>query len=311
MGNGNNKTTVLALSGGGAKGAFQAGALEVLRDEGYSFDAISGVSVGALNGAMLATGQFEKLLEIWSNITPDRVLKKNSLLKLARKYLTFTLGFSSPPVSRYNNAPLRRLMEEVLLGKSVNLPFRFGYVKLESGEYVNATIRRQEGHKINQADIKRVLASTAIPVFFNPVRFGDSTAVDGGLRNISPISAVLPFNPDQIVIIPTEPVGEDPGTKNVRDILQIAFRAINIMLDEIFNEDIDRFFSINRLVKQAEQEGVTLEKSDGTPYSYVKPILIDPKESLGDGLDFANDRARELIETGRNRAREVLENLDS
>jgi NTE family protein len=303
------KDTALVLSGGGSKGAFQAGALEVLRDAGYTFDAISGVSVGSLNGVMLATNQFDKLIKIWQGITPDKVYNKSSLVALARRYLSYKLGLSAPPVSRYHNKPLQELMKRHLLGEKVTLPFHFGYVKLESGVYVQAVIRQTGGHKIDQADLDRLLASTVIPVYFNPVHIGDSTAVDGGLRNISPIKEVLPYNPDRMVIIPTEPYGADPGNTEVRDILEIAFRSIDIMLDEIFQEDIDRFLAINRLVQQAESEGLTLTKSNGTPYKYIKPILIDPEKHLGDAMDFDNQRIREMMDYGRERAKEVLDGM--
>lgn len=303
-----NLTTALVLSGGGAKGAFQAGALEVLRNAGYSFDTISGVSVGALNGIMLATGQFDELLEVWQEITPEKVLRKTSFLTLARQYLFYKMGFGSPPVSRYNNEPLQHLMNYYLKDKKVTLPFHFGYVKLESGTYVKATVRRTDDHTIDQADLKRILASTAIPVYFNPVRIGNFTAVDGGLRNISPIKEVLPYKPDQMIIIPTEPVNKDPGTTKVRDILEIAFRSIDIMLDEIFQEDIDRFLVANRLVKQAEAEGLILRKSDGSPYHYIEPIIIAPEEPLGNAIDFDNQRIRVLMDKGRNRAHKILKN---
>ncbi len=298
--------TALVLSGGGAKGAFQAGALDVLRETGFTFDAISGVSVGSLNGAMLATGQFDSLIKVWTDITPDKILRKHSLLKLAQRYVSYKIGFSDPPVSRYHNKPLQELMKQYLLGKKVSLPFHFGYVKLESGQYVQATIRRTGDHQITQDDLNRLLASTAIPVYFNPTHIGDSTAVDGGLRNISPIREVLPYEPDRMIIIPTEPVGKDPGNTDVRDIFDIAFRSIDIMLNEIFNEDIDRFLTVNRLVQQAETKNLVLTKSDGSSYQYIEPIMIDPKEPLGDALNFDNNRIRDMIDRGRRRAKEIL-----
>ncbi|MDZ7692513.1 MAG: patatin-like phospholipase family protein [Balneolaceae bacterium] len=301
------QTTALVLSGGGAKCAFQAGALEVLNEAGFKYNAISGVSGGALNGAMIATGQLDELLKVWHGITPDKVLRKQSLVALARRSLFYKLGWGDPPVSRYRNDPLLELIEEQLLGKQVMLPYHFGYVKLESGTYVKATVRQTEEHNIDQADVQRILASTAIPVYFNPVYIGDDTCVDGGLRNISPIKQVLPYQPDRLVIIPTEPFGESPEHEEVRDILEIAFRSITIMLDEIFEEDLDRFLTINRLVQQAEAEDLTLTKTDGTFYKYIEPLMIDPEEQLGDPLDFSNQRVQDLIKLGRQRARKVLE----
>lgn len=75
----------LVLSGGGFKGAFQLGVLEYLRDHWHlfmtrfsenvihqakplHFNIVSGVSVGSLNGFMIATGQFEKLAELWDEV---------------------------------------------------------------------------------------------------------------------------------------------------------------------------------------------------------------------------------------------------
>jgi NTE family protein len=75
----------LVLSGGGFKGAFQLGALEYLHDHWHlflnrlsgsafhqgsplHFDIVSGVSVGSLNGFMVATGQFEKLTQLWDEV---------------------------------------------------------------------------------------------------------------------------------------------------------------------------------------------------------------------------------------------------
>lgn len=302
----NNKKTAVVLSGGGAKGAFQAGALQILKEKGYHFDIISGVSVGTLNGAMLATGQFETLIQVWENLTPAKVLKEQSLFSIARKYLTYKIGLGKPPLSKFKNYPLQQLMRKHLLGKKVNIPFHFGFVKLETGEYIKAVVRREDEHAIDDMDLQRLLASTSIPVIFNPVLQGDSVWVDGGLRNISPIKEVLPYNPDRVIIIPTQPLEDAGKPAEVKDIINIAFQAINTMLDEIFEEDIDRFLDINALVKQAEMEDVILEKSNGTPYKYIEPVIIAPEKNLGDALDFDNTNLNRLLELGRMRAEEVL-----
>ena len=63
----------LVLSGGGFKGAFQMGALDYLRENGLidaspHFDVIAGISAGALNGAFIATQQYDQLKDIWQRI---------------------------------------------------------------------------------------------------------------------------------------------------------------------------------------------------------------------------------------------------
>ena len=68
--------TALVLSGGGFKGAFQIGALDYLREAGLvdpnlHFDVIAGISAGALNGAFIATRQYELLKTIWRRIEEE------------------------------------------------------------------------------------------------------------------------------------------------------------------------------------------------------------------------------------------------
>lgn len=55
-----NKTYGLALEGGGAKGAYQIGAWKALREAGIRFSAVSGTSVGALNGAMIVMDDLQR-----------------------------------------------------------------------------------------------------------------------------------------------------------------------------------------------------------------------------------------------------------
>lgn len=69
--------TALVLSGGGFRGAFQAGALKVLKENwsridpanpSMKFHIVSGVSAGALNGLLVAQNKFDELLELWDKI---------------------------------------------------------------------------------------------------------------------------------------------------------------------------------------------------------------------------------------------------
>lgn len=304
-----HKDIALVLAGGGAKGSFQVGALKVLYEHGYQFDVISGVSVGALNGAMIATKQFEPLQQLWETIEQDDILNHRSLGSVIKQFVLHKIGIAQPPLGLNNNKPLKRLLSNHLLGQQIKIPYHFGFVKLKTGDFVNAIIR-QKGHNINKDDILRILGSTAIPVKFDPVDFHGQLLVDGGIRNITPISEVLPYNPDRIVIIPTEPYGENRKAKDnqadVSDILQIAKQTVSIMLDEIFNQDIKRFLKTNHLVQQAKEHGINLEKPNGLNYQHIDPLIIAPKKKLGDALNFKRSKIDEHFEKGQQRARDIL-----
>ena len=94
------KKIALIMSGGGAKGAFQAAVEKYAREvKGYHWDIIAGVSVGALNGAMLAMEKYDRLWQIWNTISNDRVYTGGFNLWSAIK-----LAFGAK--SFYGNEPL-------------------------------------------------------------------------------------------------------------------------------------------------------------------------------------------------------------
>jgi NTE family protein len=64
----------VVLGGGGARGAYQVGAWQALRELGIEYGGVAGSSVGALNGAMMVQGDFDRALEVWSEIRLSRVV---------------------------------------------------------------------------------------------------------------------------------------------------------------------------------------------------------------------------------------------
>ena len=71
----------LILAGGGAKGAYQIGAWQAMREMGIRFSAIAGVSIGSINGAFIASNRYKEAIEIWNNVTIDKGVKIENELK--------------------------------------------------------------------------------------------------------------------------------------------------------------------------------------------------------------------------------------
>ena len=65
----------LVLAGGGGKGAYQIGAWQALREMNRTFEAIAGASIGGINGALIAAGDYDKATEFWHNISVDKGVK--------------------------------------------------------------------------------------------------------------------------------------------------------------------------------------------------------------------------------------------
>ena len=73
----------LALEGGGARGAYHIGVIKALIESGYEFDGFVGTSIGAINAAMLAQGDFAQMFELWMTISFEQLFdeEEQQLLK--------------------------------------------------------------------------------------------------------------------------------------------------------------------------------------------------------------------------------------
>ena len=168
---------------------------------------------------------------------------------------------------------------------SFKIPLKIGRVNLSTGRYK---------FFINDENIhKQILASTAIPVIWSPVPITeDGTThqwVDGGVRNVTPLGDVLSFNPDLILIMPTAPYDRGRPMRNgdKKDLVEVGLKALDIMMDEIFFTDIDRFLDTNKLVKQIEKHGETAKNRFGKTMKYFDYLVLDPTGGQGSALDFS------------------------
>jgi NTE family protein len=289
------KKTALILSGGGAKGAFQAAAEKYAREvKGYHWDIIAGVSVGALNGAMLAMQKFDRLWQIWNTISDDQVMTGGFNLWSAIKLFFGAKSF-------YGNEPLHRLLKQELEVDKIVTDLRIGAVSLVTGEYIQFT---KESPNFTEA----VLASTVMPVIWTPVDITPEyrSMVDGGVRNISPIGDVLDTDPDEIVIINCGAEAIDPLSGPPANVAEIGTRTLDVILNELFVSDMGEFERTNLLVQQASAHGLTLTNANGRALKYYDCKIIEPVAPLGDTLDFSQTAVQASLIAGEERARQVL-----
>ncbi len=290
------KRTALILSGGGAKGAFQCGAEKYAREaKGYSWDIIAGVSVGALNGMMLAMGKHQRLFETWNTITDNKIYTGGFNLWSALKILFGAKSF-------YGNEPLQKMLLQEFEPDLIMTDIRIGAVSLITGEYVE--FRREFPNLANA-----VLASTVMPIVWTPVDVSPDhrAMVDGGVRNITPIGDVLDAEPDEIVIINCGSEKSDHLPNPPENILKIGTRTLDILLNELFRSDMQEFIKINALVKEAESQGITLHNpKNGKPLKFFECKIIEPDGQLGDTLDFSQTAVQASLKAGIQCARQVL-----
>jgi NTE family protein len=289
----------LVLGGGGAKGAYQVGALRhLLRDAATQYPIVTGTSVGALNGAYLAMfplGQepdaYDGLDRLWRGVNDRKVWRPwyHGLLWMAPVMLPRWLGGRQ---SVYSTAPLRELVREHFDPAAVTRSgriLRIGAVDLGTGK--RHTWSEQDTDELEKA----VLASSSFPFFFEPVRDGPHLFTDDGVREITPVECAIRAGATDIDVISTNPEPLDGGfdvESNGRDLGQ---RILDTMSAEIEHWDIKATELYNALVlagKCPDRKLVRLR------------VLRPDKDLLKDALDFDPDKIRDNMELGYAHARD-------
>ncbi len=271
----------LVLSGGGAKGAYQVGALEKwIEDDDLDYDAFIGTSVGAINAACLAQAApgclkqaYVVMRDLWWNLSNSKIYEKWFLGELAALW--------KPSV--YCAAPLRQLIKDhldldALAGSKRKL--RVVACSWKTGQKVVAT-------EENSDLANWIYASASQPVFFDPANIDGEMFTDGGLRSIAPVGEAIKLGADEIDVIitgdPERPFNWDTKGKHT---VQYALHMAGIMSDEILLNDIRVCELKNRLA------------AHGEPYKQVKIRLLKPSRGVGDSLDFTAEKIREMIAFG-------------
>lgn len=229
--------TAFVLSGGGAKGSYQAGVIYQLLNKSIVPNVIYGTSVGSINGAAMSYLSAEEIKEMWLTLKDHEVVWPTGFMKyLAWPKVLTSGGF-------YSLKPLEQSLKKLFAGRIHNIEAQSCYVDLKSGSAVYCS-----NFKVTQDEfIKSVLASSAIPCLMEDQNY----AVDGGVRHHTPIEKAIEDGADVIYVLLCRPYSKTlppwkPANKLPR-ILEVGFRAIDdVMSHEIFLNDIEMLLHYNQ-----------------------------------------------------------------
>ena len=277
----NNIKVGLVLSGGGAKGLAHIGALKIIEEAGVKIDYIGGTSMGAIVGALYASGYSATELDSIFKTIDFNTLIQDNLPRSAKTFYekedseryVLTLPFdkfkiSVPPAysggqNIYNE--LVRLLYHVKDVKDFNklpIPFVCIATDVETGEEV----------VLNEGYLpEAVMASGTLPSLFEPAKLKGKILIDGGVVNNYPIEKVKAMGADVII-------------------------GVDVQHDLLKRESLSSATEILLQINNYHTVADMVEKSKAT-YIYIKPNIEDYSV-----LDF--DKRATIVEVGERAARE-------
>lgn len=194
------------LSGGGAKGAYEAGFLKAMDELGIYPDIVTGSSIGALNGCMIAQKDYNELLDLWQNMTIDQVVKDGFSTDFSLDSLISNTNLIIPFFKSYINSkganiqPLinmvHRLANQDKLDQS-NVDFGLVTVEYPSLKPIEITKK-----KIPQGQLADYLIASAscFPAF--PIHyFNNQGYIDGGYYDNLPIHLAFKMGATEIIAV--------------------------------------------------------------------------------------------------------------
>jgi len=185
----------LVLGGGGARGAYQIGALKALKELDINFEIITSTSVGCLNSLLIIQNQFEKLLELWESITYETVM--NHKYKFKNKSLeTF---FVAPLHNGFSIEPLEELLEKYIDEELTR------NAKTKMGIVITENFKKYRSYTLDQIPIGElknyILTSCSAWPFLKKRKINGKTCYDGYYSDNLPIKLATEMGAKKVIAI--------------------------------------------------------------------------------------------------------------
>lgn len=324
------RSLAIVLSGGGAKGAFQVGVLdELITRRGVKVDIFAGVSTGAIQALGGAQDDVPGLVDAWLRLRGNRDAYREKPLGVVGGLLGAESLYDPSPIRARIRARIRAFADETRL-RATGKKLLLGVVSLTSGAF--RTVDETTPGIANW-----VYASAALPVFFPPLRTRAADGreeqwVDGGVRNVTPLSAALDWNPRGVLVVMASPPTPTPTptleaghARNYGSLVSIALRSVGILQSEVVANDTAQAQLVNDLLAARALQAAALGAAgirgaaaaavlaplDArlAQYRFAPIRILAPSRSYSDTLEFDPDKIRQAIDAGRRAVADDWEEL--
>lgn len=245
----NSKTYAIALEGGGAKGGYEIGVWQALDEAGIKYNAVSGTSVGALNGGLMAMRDLPRAKDAWNNMKLGKVIELDEEQEenLSR---AFNGDIGLDDVQRLipealeiiknrglDVAPLRAWVREVVDAKAIKESDVELYIAT-----VSITDRKALEVKVNdlpEDQICDMLLASAYHPTFRLEKLGGKFYTDGGFVDTLPLHALVTNGYKDIIAVRIPGIGHNRRFKMPDDV-NVTYIATNADLGGVLNFDAEQ-----------------------------------------------------------------------
>lgn len=305
----------ITLTGGGARGSYQAGVLrglaEILKEQSLlgrnnPFQYWSGVSAGAINATFCAAGledldfATQELVNLWTTVTPENVYETDIRFLAANsarwiRDLTFGPLFEKKLAkSLLNTKPLWGFLGERIPFTKIeeNLTARrvkgvacsaYSYTSNQTVTFLQTHEdthwkRHRRYSKKSTLSVEHVMASCAIPILFPTIKIGNEYFADGSFRNITPISPLVHMGAQKILVVGVRGRDEFSEKPYISEpgMAKMAGAILNALFFDTVDIDLERLKTTNELVR-ATKADIATERSS---YSAIDYMVIRPSRDL-------------------------------
>ncbi|MBQ3792172.1 MAG: patatin-like phospholipase family protein [Clostridia bacterium] len=187
-------TYAVALEGGGARGAWQVGVWKALEEAGIKYTAVSGTSVGALNGAFMAMRRLEEAERLWTEVNYSKVMKVNDddMRKIMQGHVldvefdrVFKNAYSVIRDKGFDITPLREMLRNVVDEKAVReSDVRYFIITYCITDRESLEL---EASKLPEGTISDMMLASAYLPIFKHIPLGGKYYADGAVKDTIPI----------------------------------------------------------------------------------------------------------------------------
>lgn len=284
----------LVLSGGGGRGAYHVGVLRFLEEHEWSPHVVVGTSIGAVNGAAIASGHTSRSLwSLWQRLKTKDVQKPN-LNPLTGNFLLDT-------------APLRDTLRregwvdfERINSADAAVHLRVTATEVATGHlhvFGNSEDVYPSRMRLEPLGLDHIIASCSIPIVYPATQLHNSLYWDGATVANTPLGPAIDAGAEEIVVVIMTPWDSDEAeaaAETPRNLLTAASTTLEWALLASFQADLKLFRRINELVR-LQVENARLRAANALLYQQLQGEKVEFEDKNDNGIpDILEEKYQQL-----------------